>query len=52
MAHARRKFFVLADISASARRKAHGKAPAVISPPIPAGSPMVTASGAPCMPRM
>ena len=31
-AHARRKFFVLADISASARRKAHGKAPAVISP--------------------
>jgi len=31
-AHARRKFFVLADIAASARRKAHGKAPAVISP--------------------
>jgi transposase len=31
-AHARRKFFVLADIAASARRRAHGKAPAVISP--------------------
>jgi transposase len=31
-AHARRKFFVLADIAASARRKAQGKAPAVISP--------------------
>ena len=36
-AHARRKFFVLADIEAAARRKAHsnkmgGKQPAVISP--------------------
>jgi transposase len=31
-AHARRKFFVPADIAASARRKAQGKAPAVISP--------------------
>lgn len=31
-AHTRRKFFVLADIAASARRKAQGKAPAVISP--------------------
>ncbi len=31
-AHARRKFFVLADIAASARRKAQGKTPAVISP--------------------
>lgn len=31
-AHARRKFFVLADIAASTRRKAQGKAPAVISP--------------------
>jgi transposase len=31
-AHARRKFFVLADIAASARRRAQGKAPAVISP--------------------
>ena len=31
-AHARRKFFVLADIQASARRKAHGKTPTVISP--------------------
>jgi transposase len=30
--HARRKFFVLADIAASARRKAQGKTPAVISP--------------------
>jgi transposase len=30
--HARRPFFVLADIEASARRKAQGKAPAVISP--------------------
>ena len=30
--HARRPFFVLADIEASARRKAHGKTPAVISP--------------------
>jgi transposase len=31
-AHARRKFFVLADIAASARRKAQGKTPVVISP--------------------
>jgi len=31
-AHARRKFFVLADIAASARRKARGTTPAVISP--------------------
>ena len=31
-AHARRPFFVLADIEASARRKAEGKAPLVISP--------------------
>jgi hypothetical protein len=31
-AHARRPFFVLADIEASARRKAEGKAPAPISP--------------------
>jgi transposase len=31
-AHARRKFFVLADIAASAPRKAQGKAPVVISP--------------------
>ena len=31
-AHARRKFFVLADIAASARRKSRGKAPAPISP--------------------
>jgi len=30
--HARRKFFELADIAASARRKAKGKKPAVISP--------------------
>ena len=30
--HARRPFFVLADIEASARRKAQGKTPAVISP--------------------
>ena len=30
--HARRPFFVLADIKASARRKAQGKTPAVISP--------------------
>jgi len=30
--HARRKFFELADIAASARRKAQGKTPAVISP--------------------
>jgi transposase len=30
--HGRRKFFVLADIEANARRKAHGKTPAVISP--------------------
>ena len=30
--HARRKFFVLADIEASASRKAQGKTPAVISP--------------------
>src|ERR1700687_1362533 len=30
--HARRRFFVLADIAASARRKAQGKTPAVISP--------------------
>ena len=30
--HARRKFFVLADLAASARRKAQGKTPAVISP--------------------
>ena len=32
MAHARRPFFALADIEASARRKAEGKAPAPISP--------------------
>ena len=31
-AHARRKFFVLADIAASVRRKARGTTPAVISP--------------------
>ena len=31
-AHARRKFFVLADIVGSARRAAQGKAPAVLSP--------------------
>jgi transposase len=31
-AHSRRKFFELADIEASARRKAEGKTPAVISP--------------------
>ncbi len=31
-AHARRKFFVLADVEGSARRAAHGKAPAVLSP--------------------
>ena len=31
-AHARRPFFALADIEASARRKAEGKAPAPISP--------------------
>ena len=31
-AHARRKFYVLADIAASVRRKAQSKAPAVISP--------------------
>ena len=30
--HARRKFFVLADIAASARRKARGSAPGAISP--------------------
>ena len=30
--HARRKFFILADIEANARRKAQGKTPAVISP--------------------
>jgi transposase len=30
--HARRKFFVLADIETNARRKAQGKTPAVISP--------------------
>jgi transposase len=30
--HSRRKFFVLADIEANARRKAQGKTPAVISP--------------------
>ncbi len=30
--HARRRFFVLADLAASARRKAQGKRPAVISP--------------------
>jgi transposase len=30
--HARRKFFVLADIEASARRKSQGKSPAVVSP--------------------
>ena len=32
VAHARRPFFALADIEASARRKAEGKAPARISP--------------------
>lgn len=31
-AHARRKFFVLADIAGSARRTAQGKAPALLSP--------------------
>jgi transposase len=31
-AHARRKFFVLADVASSARRLAQGKAPAVLSP--------------------
>jgi hypothetical protein len=31
-AHARRKFFVLADIEASARRRAQGRTPPVISP--------------------
>jgi len=31
-AHARRKFFVLADVEGAARRKSHGKQPAVISP--------------------
>jgi transposase len=31
-AHARRKFFVLADIEAAARRKAQGKQPGAISP--------------------
>jgi transposase len=31
-AHARRKFFVLADVAGSARRAAYGKAPAVLSP--------------------
>ena len=31
-AHARRKFFVLADIAAAARRKAHGKSDVVLSP--------------------
>lgn len=31
-AHARRKFFVLADIEAAARRKSQGKQPAAISP--------------------
>ena len=31
-AHARRPFFALADIEASARRKAEGKTPLVISP--------------------
>jgi len=31
-AHARRKFFVLADLAGSARRVAHGKAPGVLSP--------------------
>ena len=30
--HARRKFFVLADVESAARRKAQGKQPAVISP--------------------
>ena len=30
--HARRPFFQMADLAASARRKAHGKTPAVISP--------------------
>ena len=30
--HARRKFFVLADVAGSARRAAQGKAPAVLSP--------------------
>ena len=31
-AHARRKFFVLADVAGSARRAAQGRAPAVLSP--------------------
>jgi transposase len=30
--HARRKFFVLADLAANARRKAQGKSPAFVSP--------------------
>ncbi len=30
--HARRKFYVLADVAGSARRAAHGKAPATLSP--------------------
>jgi transposase len=30
--HARRKFFVLADLAANAQRKAHGKTPAFVSP--------------------
>ena len=32
MVHARRKFFVLADVAGSARRAAQSKAPAVLSP--------------------
>jgi transposase len=31
-AHARRKFFVLADLARNAQRKAHGKMPAFVSP--------------------
>jgi hypothetical protein len=31
-AHARRKFFVLADLAQNAKRKAHGKKPAFVSP--------------------
>jgi transposase len=32
MVHARRKFFVLADLAANAQRKAQGKTPAFVSP--------------------
>ena len=33
--HARRPFFVLADVAENARRKAQGKTPGAISPPVP-----------------